>query len=187
MGKAQAGIEFLITYGWALIVVMAVIAALAYFGYLNPERYLPASCTLEPGIACIDFVVESDRIVLVLQNNLGAKIAIDGVEISSKSSCTNAVAAELDDDRKILVEIAGCDNGAVGVKFLGDLFVRYRKFQELAHTNKGRIIAKIGGEALISGEQICQNAEDYGLCGGLDLVYGEGYRATCCAEYTLCC
>ncbi len=30
-------IEFLMTYGWAILVVVAAIAALAYFGVLNPN------------------------------------------------------------------------------------------------------------------------------------------------------
>ena len=35
--KSQAAMEFLMTYGWAILVVLAAIAALAYFGVLNPE------------------------------------------------------------------------------------------------------------------------------------------------------
>jgi len=34
-------VEFLLTYGWAILVVLIVIVALAYFGVLNPERILP--------------------------------------------------------------------------------------------------------------------------------------------------
>lgn len=33
----------------------------------------------------------------------------------------------------------------------------------------------------------CQNAQDNGLCSGLDLVYGRGYQAACCSEHGLCC
>jgi hypothetical protein len=33
--------EFLMTYGWALLVILLVLAALAYFGMLNPDRFLP--------------------------------------------------------------------------------------------------------------------------------------------------
>ena len=34
---------------------------------------------------------------------------------------------------------------------------------------------------------ICQNAQNSGLCAGLDIVYGVGYQATCCSEHILCC
>jgi len=41
MKKGQALMEFLMTYGWAILVVLVAIGALAYFGVLNPERFLP--------------------------------------------------------------------------------------------------------------------------------------------------
>jgi hypothetical protein len=44
--KSQAAMEFLMTYGWALLVVLMVIAALAYFGMLNPDRFLPDKVTV---------------------------------------------------------------------------------------------------------------------------------------------
>lgn len=34
---------------------------------------------------------------------------------------------------------------------------------------------------------VCQNAESLGLCSGLDIVYGSGYRCGCCSDYGLCC
>jgi len=35
MRKGQAAIEFLVTYGWAILIVLIAIGALAYFGVLN--------------------------------------------------------------------------------------------------------------------------------------------------------
>lgn len=33
----------------------------------------------------------------------------------------------------------------------------------------------------------CQNAQNFGLCAGLDIAYGIGYRETCCNNFGLCC
>ena len=57
------------------------------------------------------------------------------------------------------------------------------------------VINKTGGIIYISSEvpsyftdfNVCQNAQSGGLCSGLDLVYGESYRSTCCIEHGLCC
>lgn len=38
--KSQAAMEFLMTYGWAILIVLIAIGALAYFGVLIPDRYL---------------------------------------------------------------------------------------------------------------------------------------------------
>jgi len=34
---------------------------------------------------------------------------------------------------------------------------------------------------------VCQTAQNNGLCAGLDIVYGSGYQVTCCSEHSLCC
>jgi hypothetical protein len=52
--KAQAAMEFLMTYGWAILVVLVAIGALAYFGVLSPENLLPEKCTGSAGFECLD-------------------------------------------------------------------------------------------------------------------------------------
>lgn len=57
------------------------------------------------------------------------------------------------------------------------------------------VINKTNGVIYITSESpsyftdfnICQNAQNGGLCSGLDLVYGESYKSTCCIEHGLCC
>jgi hypothetical protein len=52
--------EFLMTYGWAILVVLVVIGALAYFGVLNPQSFLPKRCTLSAGFSCPDVLVKAN-------------------------------------------------------------------------------------------------------------------------------
>jgi len=61
--------------------------------------------------------------------------------------------------------------------------------------SKGFItINKTGGVIYINSKpsfftnkNTCQNAQDSGLCAGLDIAYGAGYQAACCSEHNLCC
>ncbi|MBI2653435.1 hypothetical protein HYX02_01355 [Candidatus Woesearchaeota archaeon] len=75
--KSQAALEFLMTYGWAILVVLVAIGALAYFGVLSPDKFLPAKCTLQAGIACLDHkatnsgAVATHGVTVRLQNSLG--------------------------------------------------------------------------------------------------------------------
>ncbi|MFH1592345.1 MAG: hypothetical protein ABIB47_03185 [Candidatus Woesearchaeota archaeon] len=69
--------EFLMTYGWAILVVLIAIGALAYFGVLSPGKFLPQSCTLAPGFACDDFKIDnvvstSDDLTIIVRNGVGA-------------------------------------------------------------------------------------------------------------------
>ncbi len=92
--KSQAALEFLMTYGWAILVVLIVISALAYFGVLNPQRLLPARCTLPTGIACKNFVVKSGTpgtMTIKLLNGMGSGILIQ--RVTSNYSAGNPIAA----------------------------------------------------------------------------------------------
>jgi uncharacterized protein (UPF0333 family) len=74
--KGQAAMEFLMTYGWAILVVLAAIGALAYFGVLSPEKLVPERTTFSaPFPSSEAAVVTSDGTVQVaLTNNYGQKV-----------------------------------------------------------------------------------------------------------------
>ena len=97
MGKkrGQAALEFLITYGWALIIILVVIAAIAYIGDLNPKKIIPDRCVFSPEIECVAYALSSadNTLKLKLKNNLGGMITVTSFELSSEGStsisCTN--------------------------------------------------------------------------------------------------
>ena len=81
MKKGQAAMEFLMTYGWAILVVIAAIAALAYFG-LNPTKVLPSKCMGSPGMACVrqpNINANASTISFVINNGVGYDINITGI------------------------------------------------------------------------------------------------------------
>src|SRR3989338_553172 len=78
--SGQAALEFLMTYGWAILVVLVAIGALAYFGVLSPDRFLPAKCTFQAGLACLDHKATATSLVLRVQNSLGYDITVDAVK-----------------------------------------------------------------------------------------------------------
>ena len=87
--KSQAALEFIMTYGWAILVVLVAIAALAYFGVLNPDKFLPRKCLLQAGIACTDFKITSSSLVMYIQNSLGRDINIDAVKANGCTALGN--------------------------------------------------------------------------------------------------
>ena len=52
--KGQAAMEFLMTYGWAILAAIIAIAVLAYFGVFNPGRYTSEMCQLGAPFTCDD-------------------------------------------------------------------------------------------------------------------------------------
>jgi hypothetical protein len=85
--KAQAAMEFIMTYGWAILVVLVAIGALAYFGVLSPGRFLPERCQLQSGFYCKSFKVATDGIDMVVTNSLGKSIVFQSINVTSASGC----------------------------------------------------------------------------------------------------
>lgn len=92
--RGQAAMEFLMTYGWAILVVLVVIGALAYFGILNPSTLLPERCELQMGIACKDHLVTTNtsdegQILFTIENGRGSDIYITRINAYSSSLKAN--------------------------------------------------------------------------------------------------
>src|SRR3989304_2289991 len=86
--KSQAAMEFLMTYGWAILVVLVAIGALAYFGVLSPDNFLPERCTGPAGLDCLDkAAIEAtpNNVTFVLKNNVGFDITSLSVTSASDS------------------------------------------------------------------------------------------------------
>ncbi len=101
--KAQGALEFLMTYGWAFLVILIMIGALAYFGVLSPNKFLPERCNFGSQFLCKDYQMEIDAsgnavLELQLQNNLGQAAVISAVTISSPEglSCTVSTVSDSD-------------------------------------------------------------------------------------------
>jgi hypothetical protein len=141
--KAQAAMEFLMTYGWAILVVLAAIGALAYFGVLSPDRFLPEKCTLPSGIACLDHKYEAGTgIQMSIQN--GAGFDMTGVSVSvNGTGCVgsdNSTAA-LTNGQKATFTISCTPTSG---KFKGDVTVAYtNQATSMTHSKIGEVIVKI--------------------------------------------
>src|SRR3989338_7083429 len=130
--KGQSAMEFLMTYGWAILVVLIAIGALAYFGVLNPARFLQSSCTLFPGVACQSFKVGVSSADFVLQNGVGQAVTLLNITIStpSQGSCTNATSGTgttLSDGEteKVTITCASGTFGSPGERYKADLNISY--------------------------------------------------------------
>ena len=139
--KSQAAMEFLMTYGWAILVVLAAIGALAYFGVLKPQQFLPEQCILAPGIACLDFKVTSDEVMLIISNSLGRDIEINNI---TAGNCSQIFNQRLNNGDKLEFVLSGCDNGEAGANFKEDLIIGYtNEDSSFTKTVRGSAAGKI--------------------------------------------
>jgi hypothetical protein len=74
--KGQSALEFLMTYGWAILVVLAAIGALAYFGVLSPDKFASPKCVSQVGLTCSgNAVLGANTVTFTLDNNMGNDIS----------------------------------------------------------------------------------------------------------------
>lgn len=144
--KAQAAMEFLMTYGWAILVVLVVIGALAYFGVLSPGRLLPDRCQLAPGLTCDDYDLEEGGVLtLKITNNLGQQISItgfSGVGPDGSAQCPSGAAAPIivAPGAGSFIKTGTCTNlVSRGSKQRLQLSINYQLPTALPHTLQGEI------------------------------------------------
>jgi len=140
--KGQAAMEFLMTYGWAILVVLAAIGALAYFGILSPEKFLPEKCILEPGIDCTGFKVAPTETTIVIRNGMGKSLFLDSIIVGDCNlSITNTTFNSGD---LSTFQLTGCTNGVVGDRFDSDIKIGYtEKTSGLSKVMSGSLTTKV--------------------------------------------
>jgi len=128
--KGQAALEFMMTYGWAILVVLAAIGALSYFGVLNPSRFTPETCLASSGFSCPGKpMVNPTNITFSLVNGLGYKVTLSAenttvsstlvgyscdptnVQICNQgvTACTPAASKDIEDGAGATVILTGCN------------------------------------------------------------------------------
>lgn len=140
--RAQAAMEFLMTYGWAILVVLAAIGALAYFGVLSPGKFVPESCMLPStsGLACLDFSVTETEAHLFVMNSGGRDLILNNITIGD---CTEELDVSFTDGTQQLINVS-CDFGSAGEKSKKDLVLTYTVQESgFTKTASGSLTAQI--------------------------------------------
>ena len=139
--KSQAAMEFLMTYGWAVLVVIAAIGALAYFGVLSPEKFLPEKCILEPGLTCVSSKIEASQSTLIIANGLGKTITATSLDVGG---CSGTFNNDMQSGNSTKFVLTACSNGVSKDKFKGEITFKYtEKDTGLTKTAYGNIVTKI--------------------------------------------
>jgi photosystem II stability/assembly factor-like uncharacterized protein len=141
MGKkrAQASMEFLMTYGWVIMITLIAIGALSYFGILNPDKFIPKRCALEPGLGCIDFKVNENSVTVIIRSGKGEDITINDIKVRD---CTGTASGTLNNGEEKTYTISGCTN-AIKNKFISDINITYTGETELTRKTRGNLVGKV--------------------------------------------
>lgn len=157
--KGQAAMEFLMTYGWAILAAVIAIGVLAYFGVFSPGKYTTGTAIVNPPFYANAYNVKEAGVSFEFKNNGGDTFNITNVNITGATVAGSAVEC-------IQVSVGAPANGMlvepgktlaipsavdcsftadqVGKAFKGDIVITYYKSDSgLSMQSTGTIADKI--------------------------------------------
>ena len=139
--RGQAAMEFLMTYGWAILAAVIVIGVLASFGVFSPSKYVPTSCTLAAPFGCVENQVTAttDNITFVMTNGGGVAVTISSIAIDGCGAYNTSTDIGDGEDTAITVD---CSPSISTGKFNGGVTINYR-------TESGQLDLKSSGSITV--------------------------------------
>jgi hypothetical protein len=157
--RAQAAMEFLMTYGWAILVVLAAIGALAYFGVLSPSNLLPEKCEFPSGLTCTETASTSvatdittpqgdtataPAICFPVTNTLGYDVT--GVTVVDEAGdCSSLAGVDISNGASRTLCVQSCTTAGIGAgkKYSYNLEIQYTSADTgLTRAATGRVSGK---------------------------------------------
>jgi len=80
MKKLQAAMEYLMTYGWAILIIALALGVLYSLGVLNPSRLKPVMCMLPAPFSCqVGGFTTGGKLNITLMQGSGQQMTITAV------------------------------------------------------------------------------------------------------------
>jgi hypothetical protein len=188
--KAQAAMEFMMTYGWAILIILVVIGVISYLGVTSYNNYAPEKCELFPGLNCVDHVITQRNVLLVVKNNYGSDLNIT----FASDGCHNWMRHVIRRGETRNVLFVGCENnGDVDRKFYQRINMSYKVLDGIKeYKAEGYATGMLGS---LTSAYLCTRAEETDLCeklNDLDIPrvgpgeQGMTYSEMCWQEFELC-
>ena len=149
--RGQAAMEFLMTYGWAILAAVIAIGVLAYFGVFSPGKYVTGNVVVNPPFYISAANAKASYgtdggVQLAVTNNGGEDYGIYSVVISNCGTFTNSTGLDADADTTTTIEV-DCDATNTlsdGDSLKGDITITYRKIGIAVDlTSTGTIAQKV--------------------------------------------
>lgn len=156
--KAQSAMEYLMTYGWAILTLSVVLAALYALGVFNGMNFLSSQCLLQAGFSCPNIYMYPNGLLQInLLQATSSPINITAYGCNTNSTFVNMQTPYNPPTNQVTVQIGGnytftvqCYSGSApfsgspGTGFNGYLLLNYTNLETgFQETMVGKIFVKI--------------------------------------------
>jgi len=146
--------EFLMTYGWAVLILLTVVAILFYLGIFNPRTVSPNACVLPAGFSCYGYRIASGgagngNLTLDLVQTTGHSVNITDMACTDQDTVTYTAINQRAYDGDRLTISLNCTKSdgtrpEVGEYYRGSIYINYMDEQtNFPHRIVGDIIYRV--------------------------------------------
>lgn len=147
--KGQAAMEFIMTYGWVILVVTIFIVSLFYINYVNVQKSPSTQgCFLFTGLSCEEHKIDTTSVFIVVRNGLGEDLSyLNIVVVGSDNYCANTslnLSGIFSDGSLIKLNKSCLNTPPANSLFRSDLDIYYRiAGKSITHRERGYIMTKV--------------------------------------------
>lgn len=156
--RAQSAMEYLMTYGWAILIIAVALAVIYYFGVLTPSSFVGQQCLLPSGLSCtVVGMATNGLLTLNLFQNTQSQINVTAIGCNSTYAFPSSIVVSYAVANQISIPSgsnatlavpcysgSAAFGGVVGSEFTGYVMVNYAKtYVGLPHSTSGTVIAKV--------------------------------------------
>ncbi len=128
--KGQAALDFLMTYGWAIALVVIIAAVLFALGIFDVSNFVGNKASGFAGVAVANWQLTSSGIMsLRLSNQVGQRVSIDSVVVTiglSNASVATGLPAILSTGQDTeVITTGGLGNFTSGTGYSAKVVIRY--------------------------------------------------------------
>jgi hypothetical protein len=156
--RCQSAIEYLVTYGWSILILALAIAALFMLGIFNPFQIVNTECIFPAGIECTGASILPNGVVNInLLQVTSTPISVTALGCNSNTIVANMQAPFNPPSNQVMLQIganytfsAQCYSGStafsgsIGSVFKGYIYINYTETNSgFPHTAQGQIVVKV--------------------------------------------
>ncbi len=145
--KGQSALEYLVTYGWAILAIVIIAVLLFYFGIFNPSTWVSSENRLTgmSGFGATDVKITSTTIQLQLANEKGNRVNVTNVTYKGTGTLEPAAGVLISAGSSAQVNITGVSPGSTGDPINGEQIALYYTdmVTGITHSRTGELSGKV--------------------------------------------
>jgi hypothetical protein len=126
--RGQTALEYLVTYGWAILAIVIIAGVLWYFGVFTPGRFAPTEQTTGFSTVVVlshKVTASNGQLTLVLANQAGEQVNVTAVQAGTGAASSPALAISSGGQGTVSAVATGLAAGAVGDPYSTNVTVTY--------------------------------------------------------------